>query len=77
VAREAAKVSARGTYQFSYFNIIKESHHARYEVHFRSNYEGEPELKYCVVLYCQRGWDPAQARAAQPRAAQPRVFGGW
>jgi len=63
-AREAAKVHARGTYQFSYFNIINESHHARYEVHFRSNYEGEPELKYCVVLYCQQGWDPAQAQTA-------------
>jgi hypothetical protein len=63
-AREAAKVQARGTYQFSYFNIINESHHARYEVHFRSNYQGEPELKYCVVLYCQQGWDPAKAETA-------------
>jgi hypothetical protein len=63
-AREAAKVHTLGTYQFSYFNIINESHHAHYEVHFRSNYEGEPELKYCVVLYCQQGWDPAQAQAA-------------
>jgi hypothetical protein len=62
-AREAAKVHALGSYQFSYFNIINESHHARYEVHFRSNYEGEPDLKYCVVLYCQQGWDPAQAQA--------------
>jgi hypothetical protein len=63
-AREAAKVQARGTYQFSYFHIVNESHHARYEVHFRSNYEGERELKYCVVLYCQQGWDPAQAQTA-------------
>jgi hypothetical protein len=63
-AREAAKVHALGAYQFSYFNIINESHHARYEVHFRSNYEGEPELKYCVVLYCQQGWNPAQAQTA-------------
>jgi hypothetical protein len=63
-AREAAKVHAQGTYQFSYFNVINQSHHARYEVHFHSNYEGEPELKYCVVLYCQQGWDPAQAHAA-------------
>jgi hypothetical protein len=63
-AREAAKVHARGTYQFSYFNIINQSHHARYEVHFRSNYQGEPELKYCVVLYCQQGWDPARAQTA-------------
>jgi hypothetical protein len=71
-AREAAKVHARGTYQFSYFNIINESHHARYEVHFRSNYEGETELKYCVVLYCQQGWDPAQADAAVTLMSVPR-----
>jgi hypothetical protein len=62
-AREAAKVQARGTYQFSYFNIVSQSHQARYEVHFQSNYQGEPDLKYCVVLYCQQGWDPAQVEA--------------
>jgi len=27
-------------------------------VHFKSNYEGEKELKYCVAIYCQQGWDP-------------------
>jgi hypothetical protein len=57
-AREAAKVHSLGTYQFGYFNIITGSHHARYEVHFKSNYVGEPDLKYCVELYCQQGWDP-------------------
>jgi hypothetical protein len=62
-AREATKVQARGTYHFSYFDVINESHHARYEVRFHSNYHGEPDLKYCVVLYCQQGWDPAQAQA--------------
>jgi hypothetical protein len=71
-AREAAKVPTRGSYQFSYFNIVNESHHARYEVHFHSNYSGEPELKYCVVLYCQQGWDPAQAHAAVTLASPPR-----
>jgi hypothetical protein len=71
-AREAAKVRGQGTYHFSYFSIINESHHARYEVHFHSNYEGEPELKYCVVLYCQQGWDPAQAQAAVTLMSAPR-----
>ena len=60
-AREAAKVHALGTYQFAYFSIVNASHHAQYEVHFQSNYEGEPDLKYCVVLYCQQGWDPARS----------------
>jgi hypothetical protein len=27
-------------------------------VHFKSNYEGEKDLKYCVAIYCQQGWDP-------------------
>jgi hypothetical protein len=62
-ARAAAKVSAQGTYQFVFFKTLTGSHHARFEVHFKSNYEGEPDLKYCVMLYCQQGWDPA---AAQP-----------
>jgi hypothetical protein len=57
-AREATKVHSLGTYQFAYSNIITGSHHARYEVHFKSNYVGEPDLKYCVELYCQQGWDP-------------------
>jgi hypothetical protein len=57
-AREAAKVPSQGTYQFSYFRIIHDAHHASYEVHFKSNYTGEPDLKYCVLMYCQQGWDP-------------------
>ncbi len=44
-AREAAKVRSQGTYQFSYFKIINDSHHSSYEIHFKSNYEGEPDLK--------------------------------
>ena len=60
-AREAAKVFTQGDYQFSYFRIAANSHHAAYEVHFSSNYEGEPDLKYCVALYCQEGWDPRTA----------------
>lgn len=59
-AREAAKVPAQGTYQFSYFRIINDAHHATYEVHFKSNYVGEPELRYCVSIYCQQGWDPGR-----------------
>ena len=61
-AREAAKAPTRGAYQFSYFETISGSHHARYEVHFESNYASEPDLKYCVMLYCQQGWDPATAQ---------------
>ncbi len=57
-AREAAKVRSQGTYQFAYFKIISDTHHAAYEVDFKSNYEGEEDLKYCVALYCQQGWDP-------------------
>ena len=57
-AREAAKAKSQGTYQFSYFKIINDTHHSSYEVHFKSNYSGEPDLKYCVAIYCQQGWDP-------------------
>jgi hypothetical protein len=56
--REAAKAKSQGTYQFSYFKIIKDTHHSFYEVRFKSNYSGEPDLKYCVAIYCQQGWDP-------------------
>ena len=37
---------------------INDSHHAAYEVHFKSNYQDEADLKYCVAIYCQQGWDP-------------------
>ena len=62
-AREAAKVQARshGNYQFAYFKIKSESHDANYEayeVHFTSNDSEEPDLNYCVSVYCQQGWDP-------------------
>jgi hypothetical protein len=57
-AREAARAPSQGTYQFSFFRIVSDSHHAAYEVRCRSNYEGEPELRYCVEIYCQQGWDP-------------------
>jgi hypothetical protein len=60
-ARRAASVPSQGTYQFSYFKIINDAHHASYEVHFKSNYEGEADLRYCVEMYCQQGWDPATA----------------
>jgi hypothetical protein len=63
-AREAAKVSSQGTYQFSYFKIINNSHHSSYEIHFTSNYQGEADLKYCVAIYCQQGWDPKNTRAS-------------
>jgi hypothetical protein len=58
-AREVGKYPSLGTYQFSYFNIISDSHHAAYEVRFTSNYAAEPVLKFCVSLYCQQGFDPA------------------
>jgi hypothetical protein len=57
-AREAGKVPSQGTYQFAYFRIVSDSHHASYEIHFKSNYQGEADLKYCVAVYCQQGWDP-------------------
>ena len=63
-AREAAKVPSQGTYQFAYFRIINDSHHASYEVHFKSNYEGEADLKYCVAIYCQQGWDPKTTKTS-------------
>jgi hypothetical protein len=63
-AREASTVRSQGTYQFSYFKIINDSHHAAYEVHFKSNYPGEADLNYCVALYCQQGWDPKTTKAS-------------
>jgi hypothetical protein len=62
-ARRAAEAPSQGKYQFSYFNLVSDSHHGQYEVHFTSNYEGEPMLKYCVEIYCQQGWDPRNAKA--------------
>ena len=59
-AREAAKAPSQGTYQFSYFRIVNDAHHATYEVHFKSNYVDEPELRYCVSIYCQQGWDASR-----------------
>lgn len=65
--REAAKAPSQGAYQFSYFRIIQDGHHAFYEAHFKSNYPNEPELKYCVAIYCQQGWDPKTAQASVTR----------
>jgi hypothetical protein len=61
-ARQAGKVPSQGTYQFSYFKIVSDTHHAAYEVHFKSNYEGETELRYCVEMYCQQGFDPKTSK---------------
>jgi hypothetical protein len=63
-AREAGKVPSQGTYQFAYFRIVNDAHHASYEIHFKSNYEGEADLKYCVAIYCQQGWDPKTTKAS-------------
>ena len=63
-AREAAKVPSQGTYQFAYFSILNDSHHPSYEIHFKSNFPGEADLKYCVSLYCQQGWDAKTAETA-------------
>ena len=71
-AREAATVPSEGTYQFSYFAIINDAHHASFEIHFKSNYVGEPELKYCVSLYCQQGWDPRTAKTTVTRMTDQR-----
>jgi hypothetical protein len=63
-AREAAKATGQGRYQFSYFKLISESHHSLYEVHFKSNDHEDPDLKYCVAIYCQQGWDPKTAKTS-------------
>jgi len=63
-AREASKVPSRGSYQFSYFRTHSDSHHGSYEVHFKSNYQGEADLKYCVAIYCQQGWDPTTTKTS-------------
>lgn len=63
-AREVLKYPSEGTYQFSYFNIVSPSHHAAYEVHFKSNHVAEPVLKFCVTLYCQQGFDPATTKTS-------------
>jgi hypothetical protein len=74
-AREAAKVQSQGTYQFSYFKILNDSHHASYEVHFKSNYAGEPDLKYCVLVYCQQGWDPKTTKTSVTKMASEPARG--
>ena len=71
-AREAAKVRSQGTYQFSYFKIISDSHHSAFEVHFKSNYTGEKDLKYCVAMYCQQGWDPKTTKTSITLMNDPR-----
>lgn len=70
-AREAAKVQAEGTYQFAYFGIVSDSHHGAYEVHFKSNYQSEPLLKYCVSIYCQQGWDPKTSKTEVALIEEP------
>jgi hypothetical protein len=74
-AREAATVKSQGTYQFAYFRIVSDSHHAAYEVHFKSNYEGEPDLKYCVSIYCQQGWDPKTTKTSVTPISDRRARG--
>jgi hypothetical protein len=75
-AREAAKVPSHGTYQFSYFSIVSDAHHSTYEVHFKSNYEGEDDLKYCVSIYCQQGWDPKTTQVSVTSIGDDRQHGG-
>jgi hypothetical protein len=63
-AREVKKYPSQGTYQFSYFAIVNNSHHAAYEVRFTSNVAAEPVLKFCVAIYCQQGFDPATSQTS-------------
>ena len=72
-ARKARDVPSQGTYQFSYFAIVNDSHHAMYEVHFTSNAVGDADLKYCVTMYCQQGWDPRTAKTEVTRMTTPRA----
>lgn len=71
-AREASKVRSQGTYQFAYFKIVNDAHHAAFEVHFKSNYRGERELKYCVAMYCQQGFDPNTTKTTVTLMNDPR-----
>jgi hypothetical protein len=75
-AREAAKVKSQGTYQFAFFNIINDAHHATYEVRFKSNYHAEEDLKYCVAIYCQQGWDPKNTQVTVARIDAPGQHAG-
>lgn len=75
-AREAAKVKSQGTYQFAFFRIVNDAHHATYEVHFKSNYQGENELKYCVAIYCQQGWDPKNTHVLVTPVGAPQQHAG-
>lgn len=79
-ARQAAKAPSQGTYQFSYFKIVSDTHHAAYEVYFKSNYESEPELRYCVEMYCQQGFDPKTTKTTvtlmSTQVAGARMHGG-
>jgi len=70
-AREAAKAPTQGHYQFAYFKIINDSHHSLYEVHFKSNYQSEADLKYCVSVYCQQGQDQAPSVSLLTNASEP------
>lgn len=73
-AREGAKAPAKGSYQFSYFRLVSNSHHSTLEVHFKSNNYEDPDLKYCVSVYCQQGWDPKTANPSvrsMSKAARP------
>jgi hypothetical protein len=57
-AREAAKVPTAGAYQFGYFKLINDSSNSTYEVGFKSNVSGEPDVNYTVTVYCQVGIPP-------------------
>lgn len=70
-AREAAKVPSQGHYQFACFRIINDAHHSLYEIHFKSNYQSETDLKYCISVYCQQGQDPAPLVSLISNVSQP------
>ncbi len=70
-AREAAKVPSQGHYQFAYFRIVNDAHHSLYEIHFKSNYQSEADLKYCVSVYCQQGQDQAPSVSLITNASEP------
>ena len=74
-ARAAAKVPSQGHYQFAYFKIINDSHHSLYEIHFKSNYQAEADLKYCVSVYCQQGQDSVPSVSLISNEPQPTAVG--
>jgi hypothetical protein len=77
-AREASRLPPRAPINSPFSGSSATPHHSTYEVHFKSKYEGEKELKYRVAIYCQQGWDPTNTQpmvtlmSDERRSARPK-----